>query len=355
MRCTPLLALSLFVIAGIGTAVAGEACPPLQVSASVSIEPGYDDRPYVPVRIDGTPEYMLVDTGAAFTAVTESVSDKLDLTHRQSKLKFVGVAGKVTSTVAHGALTIGNLYASGMDFMLMEPMRALPSGAELAGLVGSNILRAYDVEFDFGNRKVNLLSQDHCEGRVIYWPSDRIAVIPMDINSSGHIIVPVELDGHRLRALLDTGSNVSVLNLETAEATFGLKPGTPDTPAVGDLGNAKGVKLYSHRFGSLSLEGVSVSNPDMTIVPDLLRGKLHNPRDSLEGDTRIGDPNTEIGMSDVILGTDILHHLHVYIAYRERKLYISAAQTSSSASASAAAPAANSSTALPVAAGWRGR
>src|SRR4051794_37066953 len=147
-------ALAVLLIAHTRGVIAADSCPPLQVSASVPMEPGFDDRPYVPVRINGTPEYMLVDTGAAFAGVTELVSSKLKLTHRQSRLKFVGVAGKETSTVAHGALSLGNLYASSMDFMLMEPMRPLPSGADLAGLVGSNILRAYDVEFDFGNRKV---------------------------------------------------------------------------------------------------------------------------------------------------------------------------------------------------------
>lgn len=344
-RITTLAPLLLPVLlAGSGRAV--ESCPPLQVSASVSMEPGFDDRPYVPVRVDGTPEYMLVDTGAAFTGVTESISRQLKLVSRQTRLKFVGVSGKETSTLAHGALTLGNLYARGMDFMLMEPLRPLPNGSELAGLIGGNILRAYDVEFDFGNRKVNLLSQDHCEGRVIYWPSDRIAVVPMQINTAGHIIVPVDLDGHRLTALLDTGSNVSVLNMERAEATFGLKPGSADTPAVGELSNAAGVKLYSHRFGSLSLDGIAVSNPNMTIVPDLLRGKLHNPRDSLEGDTRIGNPNDEIGMSDVILGTDILHHLHLYIAYRERKLYISSAQSGASSVSVSGSPSTRSSSAI---------
>jgi predicted aspartyl protease len=215
-----------------------------------------------------------------------------------------------------------------MDFMLMEPIQPLPGDTAVAGLIGSNILRAYDVEFDFGNRRVNLLSQNHCEGKVIYWPSTRIAVIPIQITETGHVLVPVELDGQRLTALLDTGSNVSALNMEKAQATFGLVPGSAETPSAGELRNGE-LKVYSHRFHSLSLDGVTVLNPEMTIVPDLLRTKLHDPRDTLEGDTRIGKSNLETGMNDIILGTDILHHLHLYIAYHERKLYISAAQTPS--------------------------
>jgi predicted aspartyl protease len=342
-------AIPLFLVLLGRPAVAADSCPPLKIVTSVAMEPGHDDRPYVPVKIDGHPEYMLIDTGSSFTGVTETISSDLRLDKRHSRVQFVGVGGRESNVVAHGALTLGNLYSDGMDLMMIEPMRKLPNGANVAGLLGGNLLRAYDLELDFGKGKANLLSQDHCTGKVVYWPNNQIAVVPMQINSSGHIVVPVDIDGHRLTALLDTGANVSVLNLEAAEGTFGIKPGAPDTPAVGELGNASGMQIYSHRFKSLSLEGVAVINPDMTVIPDLLRTKLRNPHQSLEGDTRIPNPNDETGMSDVILGTDILHHLHIYIAYKERNLYITAAEAPKGTAALTNRPSINSTAAFAMA------
>ena len=110
-----------------------------------------------------------------------------------------------------------------------------------------------------------------------------------------------------------------------------------------------GMQIYAHRFKSLSLEGITVINPDMTVIPDLLRTKLRKPQQSLEGDTRIPNPNNETGMSDVILGTDILHHLHIYIAYKERKLYITAADAPNGTAALTNRPSINNTAALAMA------
>jgi hypothetical protein len=41
--------------------------------------------------------------------------------------------------------------------------------------------------------------------------------------------------------------------------------------------------------------------------------------------TRIREPDTEQGLPQVLIGMDILRHLHLYIAYREQKLYITPA------------------------------
>jgi hypothetical protein len=56
-----------------------------------------------------------------------------------------------------------------------------------------------------------------------------------------------------------------------------------------------------------------------------MRTKMMNPHDSLEGDTRIPTTETETGLGQMILGMDILHRLHVYIAYKEKKLYLTPA------------------------------
>ena len=101
-------------------------------------------------------------------------------------------------------------------------------------------------------------------------------------------------------------------------------PGSSDAPLNASLVNGE-IKVYSHRFKTLALEGISISNPNLTLMPDLMRGKLYNPRNKLEGDMRISNSVIETGLGDMILGMDILRHLHMYIAYKEQKLYITLA------------------------------
>jgi len=62
------------------------------------------------------------------------------------------------------------------------------------------------------------------------------------------------------------------------------------------------MRTLTSRF---SLGGVSVENPDLLLYP---RGAMALP----------GDP-------ELILGMGILRQLHMYIAYKERKLYVTAA------------------------------
>jgi hypothetical protein len=74
---------------------------------------------------------------------------------------------------------------------------------------------------------------------------------------------------------------------------------------------------YQHRFASLDFGGVAVANPVVDILPGLGRG----PRLPSATGTRIADGETE-QLPDMLIGMDILRHLHLYISYREQKLYI---------------------------------
>ncbi len=333
MRIPSFASFAFTILVAVNSALAEGQCPPLTIITSVNIQTGADGRIYVPAKINDISKSMLVDTGGFFTEITKPVSQEMKLAVRHTGLELIGVAGDTTRLVVRAGFTLGKLHADGMDFMVMPELHKFaPDVPDAAGVLAPNLLRSYDLDLDFGGGKLNLISQKHCEGKVIYWPASAVAIVPMRVNQDGHAWVPVELDGHRLSAMLDTGSTTSILNLGTAKNTFGLEPGSADVPPEGNLRGT--VAAYSHRFKSLSLEGIAISNPKLTLLPDLMRGKLANPHDNIEGDTRISNPNIETGLGDMILGMDVLRHLHVYIAYKEQKLYL----TPVTAAAAAAAP-----------------
>lgn len=321
-------AWSIVIFAALsGAAQADTTCPPLTLVTSVDMHIGDDGRVYVPTKIGGTPKSMLVDTGGFFSEITQSAVDELKLDTHHVGLQLIGVAGDTTNVVARAPFVIGNLHADYMDLMVMPSAHEFsPDVTDAAGILAPNLLSSYDVDLDFGGRKFNLLSQNHCEGKVVYWPAEAVAVVPFAINSDNHIIIPVSVDGHTFSAVLDTGATNTVLNLEIAKSAFSLVPGNSDTPVRGRLVSSSGPTFtYTHRFGSLSLEGIAVANPQIELIPDLMRNKRMDPKDSLEGGTRLPDPSRAVSLGDMILGMDILHHLHVYIAYKEKKLYITPA------------------------------
>jgi hypothetical protein len=193
---------------------------------------------------------------------------------------------------------------------------------EYVGVIGPNILREYDVDIDFGAPKLNLMSPDHCEGKVIYWQASAVAVVPIEVLKTGHIVLHVMLDGQPLVAMLDTGAWMTTITLPDAESDYGLKMGSPDTPRIGDLNDKVGAATYRHRFKTLDFDGIAVGNVDVAIIPDYLKGKY---KTGPEIGSRFSD-NSESGeYPDMLIGMNVLKHLHIYIAYKEKKLYITPA------------------------------
>ena len=183
-----------------------------------------------------------------------------------------------------------------------------------------------------------------------------------------HLTVPVTLDGHPLNAWIDTSAEKSSISLEVAERLFnlpreGLGPlsevkVTPEAalgfynPHV--LGNNSFVrspsepkvhrpKVYHHKFAGLTLGHVDIKNLDMLVIPDrwgrnndIARRFYYTPdlewavywNDDIagEGDNR-GErslyTNEAKDVPDMVLGMDVLRHLHIYIAPKEQRMYFS--------------------------------
>jgi hypothetical protein len=77
--------------------------------------------------------------------------------------------------------------------------------------------------------------------------------------------------------------------------------------------------LYQRRFKTLSIEGVTVTDPMVWLLPNMMRlTSEQRPTGSLVRDT-------DKQLPDAILGMSVLSKLHVYVATREATIYITAA------------------------------
>ena len=112
------------------------------------------------------------------------------------------------------------------------------------------------------------------------------------------------------------------MSAKDAEAAFGI---TPDSPGFGAAGHGRRRpehKVFGHVFSSLDFDGVAVNNPHVAVIPDLVGTK--DPDNGVVTGSLIQHVDDGLG-SEVTVGMDVLRHLHLYIAFKERKLYISAA------------------------------
>lgn len=259
-------------------------------------------RVTVPMTMNGHDLKMVVDTGGFITAVTAETAQSLALAAKIIPMSRITLFNGDTinhyTTVEE--IKLGNLHASRWDFLLMPQGDSL---AGIGGILGPDVLRSYDVEFDFANAKLNLYSPDHCGGQVVYWTHDPYAAVPMQIDYSGHSLVEVQLDGKPVKALVDTGAWRTTMELEEAQDLFGEQ----FAKGLKHDANEEGASTYP--FKSLTLEGVAVNNPDIVLI-SRERAKIFAKN--------WGEPKLIIGMG-------ILRRLHLYIAYREKKLYLTPA------------------------------
>jgi tetratricopeptide (TPR) repeat protein len=283
--------------AGLGNAWAADCT--LQRIAELPLEDNEAGSPIVSVLIDGRPKDVLLDTGGFWSLIDPSqVGDwRKRVGPIEGRLGLSAI--RLMSIVRVPSVQIGPLKLPDPDFFVT------PDGyLKIDATLGANILSNFDVEVDPVGKTVSLFSQDHCDGQVIHWRHSDLAVVPFRrIPVQQRITIPITLDGHEIRALIDTGSTQTTLSLRAAERLFGLKP---DSPGVQESGRAMtkdggGQPLYRYQFKSLEMDGITFKNPWLNLA-------------SIDG-----------GEEDLILGMHQLRGLHLYFAYKERKLYATSA------------------------------
>jgi predicted aspartyl protease len=319
-----------------------EDCKLMRLTSVDFTAGNYGSGIFVPVSIGGQSRVMAIDTGSPLTAVDPQAATDLGLiTHRIYQGVAYDSAGETFQYMAElHDFTMGTMH-SGLVKAIVWPSQ-MWSDKQVAGTIGADMLHNYDVDIDFPAGKFGLFSQDHCPGKVVYWPAAAVAVVPIHVVNSGHIIVPVTIDGQEIDAVLDTGAFGTILTLEGAKNRFGLDPSSPGMTMVGH--RKDGTPTYTYTFRKLELEGITITNPVVHLWEDELQYKQSQ---NVQTGSRISDTSESNGKTELILGVHELRNLHIYIAYQEQKLYISAGDASPVASSNPAADSAAAASAKP--------
>jgi predicted aspartyl protease len=293
---------AFFLLAAVGGPAQAEDCS-LKPVASLDIRTTTDGGVSIPVKVQGQDFYFLVDTAGVESMISPGIVDKFQFPQRPTPTKFFFVGG---ATIDHVAIiqdfSIGGLSAHDISFYVLPTAMQ-----ELGGTIAPDLLRRYDVDLDFAGGKFNLISQDHCRGKVVYWTKDpAVAIVPMMVDGerTGHIRIPILIDSKKMEATIDTGSETSLMSMAAATRYLGFNEQSPGMKEEDSVVNGITTKQYRYPFKSLDFQGIAVSNPNIVIFPD--------------SDMR------NLG-SDIILGVGILRQLHMYIAYKEGKMYLTSA------------------------------
>jgi predicted aspartyl protease len=282
--------------------LAAKECGPLKMIASTDLVP-FDDLHLLPMTVNGQQMHFLLDTGGVYTQIGETAANRAGLSIQYGATEVVNAGGTTSGRYAKvGSLSMGGI--TGTDLYL----RISPSEVPGDGLMALDVLRQSDVELDFAKKKINYFLPDHCRGKVIYWPHGDVAMVRISLWGDQWIKVPVTLDGKKFTAIIDTGASHTVMSRQTAKEYFNLTETSPGMEPGGNVNDDPRLPSHRYRFSSLSLDGVTMKNPRIVIIPD-----------------KWNEMSGRMELPEITLGMDLLKNLHLYFAFEERSLYITAA------------------------------
>jgi tetratricopeptide (TPR) repeat protein len=209
-----------------------------------------------------------------------------------------GIGGSARAAITTvKTFTVFRVPIHNVDFIVggSEP------GQGTIGLLGQNILRIADVEYDLAQGKLALFRPENCKhADLAYWakPDDTYNVIDIEETTpiEPHTTGKVSLNGAKVRVQFDTGAATSLVGLHAA-ASAGVKPGDRGVEPAG----------YATGIGRKPVQTWIANFPVLKIGDE----EVHNAR------LRFGD----LGAIDMLLGDDFFLSHRVYVANSQHKLY----------------------------------
>jgi Aspartyl protease len=274
----------------------------------------------VPVTIQESRAFMILNTASPFSSITENAASRLAL--QINRMPFgAGVRfGKkqIEKVATAKGFSLGNVQFKRFDFMVIssDTFAPDPGDAQVIGILGMDVFAHVDVELDVANRKMNLFSQDHCPGQAVYW-SKTYDSAPIRFGELGELYFPMELEGKKLETTLGTANSTTTLSTDATKKLYNFDSHSSGVETETD---AAGGTTAHYRAMKLSGEGIQIVNAHVTLIDRPKNDYCH--LGSRSGAAAYDDC---FGIHPLQLGRNVLTKLHIYIATKEKLLYFTPA------------------------------
>jgi predicted aspartyl protease len=257
--------------------------------------------PVVQATVKGQPLTMILDTGATGMVLTEAALKRLGLqTDANRPMTNHGVGGETQSFA--GKLVdfeIAGMHVPDHPISVLPNASAMASRGQVDGLFGGDVIANFEVDLDLPHRQVTLYAGRLCPTTVL--PPWSVPYETLDASGSANLrfVVPVELDGRKLTALIDTGAAGSIVAADVAASLGVTQEMLQQGPHANLVGTGPEVgKAYVHRFQQIRLGDDTYQGPLLLVA--------ERP-----------DPKV-----DMILGSDYLIQHHLWLSYATRRVFI---------------------------------
>ena len=267
----------------------------------------HDDSGFlnIPASINGHTTRMIVDTGSEGSLLSPEAAALFETQRDKAVRTVVQGTGGVGHIVPNAIVTSFRVGKAQLG-PVSVPVSALPATPRtepaVEGLIGGDMLSGYDVEFNVAQGWLALWRADapDCTGpvgwRYIY------RAVPLMVTDHHRALARLELDGHPLWALVDSGARSRIVS-ETAAIRVGVPESTLQTDPGGLTQGVDGhsQQYHWHRFHRLQIGQEREEAPVLTIM-------------------------TLKDTADMLLGADWFATHRVWISYRTHTLYVMPSQ-----------------------------
>lgn len=262
--------------------------------------------------VNGTPQKMVVDTGAVWTTLSTKLAERLHLTLAHTYGEAIGFGGR-------SQLSLARLDEMSIGRFQWHKTRAVVAWNADDGvpdvLVGGNVLLQNDVELD--GKQITLFEPSGCGDAALGYWADDVPWVPTEAVTSEDLrtTIVVQINGHPVRALVDTGATTSLLDVAVARA-LGFDP----EDAQAKVGEAGGIGAHKATLSTATFDAIAIG-PEVIRHPRVLVTNLwQGQRDDYHQMSTERDVDEQPQM---ILGADFVRSHHLLFATSQRRLYFS--------------------------------
>ena len=280
-------------------AAAGSGCAAVRLGETTVAT--LRNAPIVTLFANGMPVTLVLDTGAEGTILTPAVAQRIGA--QSPRIEFQrqirGIAGTLqTSEVELRSFAVGGVAIPWRRVRVAPVNVASVFSGPLDGVLGADSLSSFDVDLDLPGHRMFLYEKQTCAGALPAW-TQPYAKINAGRSMGGHLFFPVQLDGRRTDAFVDTGSQFTVLSTRAALA-LGVGAAALARDRVATVRGAAAEQLAAHvdRFAQLEIAAETIRNPEI-IVTDVM-----------------------LSDADLVLGIDFLRPRRIWFSYGSQQIFI---------------------------------
>ena len=185
-------------------------CPAQQIaSMAVVTERGL---PIVEAAIRGRPAVFIIDTGDQISTIAGSAADRLDLeVGIEGRYRINGINGSfVAPATVVNRLLLGKAVIYHVRFAVAGDYGPARDGVVVDGLLGSDLLSRYDVDFNLPSNRIDLYEKSKCTPFPPLARRDKDG-LPFHWEDDYQVRLPIRLNGYTADALLDSGAQHTTL------------------------------------------------------------------------------------------------------------------------------------------------